>query len=206
MIININNDIFSSFNNVVLSKVCLLIVVCLKAGSGQWINGYCHDRSMCKFLCCRNRHLPLPLLFLPILPPPRCHTSFLHDVPARTTQHNGGFGMEATGQTAPILTGMIFLATSVRHHRLSGTLPYVLLLGRAQPTIVGGGGGRKRGGNSFFSPLSRPSQRSMEIRSTGESLSTTDLTVGVSVIHKNSMFLPLSDHPSEDKISSFPPS
>ncbi len=74
MIININNDIISSFNNVVLSKVCWLIVVCLKAGSGQWINGYRHDRSMCKFLCCRNRHLPLPLLFLPISLPPRCHT------------------------------------------------------------------------------------------------------------------------------------
>ena len=145
MIININNDIFSSFNNVVLSKVCLLIVVCLKAGSGQWINSYRHDRSMCKFLCCRNRHLPLPLLFLPILPCPRCHTSFLHDVPARTTQHNGGFGMEATGQTAPILMGMLFLTSSVRHHPLSGTLPYVLLLGEGHnhiPIV-----GRKRSGS-----------------------------------------------------------
>jgi hypothetical protein len=55
-------------------------------------------------------------------------TNESHHDTARTTWHNGRFGMEAAKPTAPIPKGVHCLTLSRRHHRLSGTLlPYVFL-------------------------------------------------------------------------------
>ena len=50
-------------------------------------------------------------------------------------RHNDPFGVEAAEPTAPMPTGMLFLTSLGRHHRLSGIIPY-LFLRRAQPTTT----------------------------------------------------------------------
>ncbi len=90
--------------------VCLLIAVCLKAGSGapQLLqdNGDRHVRSKNKLTCCRN-HL-LPLFFL-LFCRRRNHASFPNNVAARTTRQNNQFVEEAAVLTAPIPTMMLII-------------------------------------------------------------------------------------------------
>ncbi len=114
----------------------MLIVVCLKAGSGAlwWPrdNGNHHDRLMCKITCCRNRLLPLFfLLFCRRLH----HASFPNDVAALTTRQNNQFGMEAAAPTAPMPMMMLMVTLSEGYHRLPGTKPcYVFLCRTQEPT------------------------------------------------------------------------
>ncbi len=74
--------------------------------------------------CCRNHLLPL---FILLFCRHRRHTSFPHNVPSRTTQHNDQFGKEAAKPTAPMPKGMLTATLSGKHRRLRGMLPYIFL-------------------------------------------------------------------------------
>ena len=163
----------------------------------EWMNGYrrvidqCANSSVAGIITSRSHSFSSsPFRRRPPLPR---HTPFLRDVPARTTRHNGRFGMEASGQTAPILTGIDALPHLVVR-KASPIVWYTTLrtptYNRAQQNPQqpapqrphrGGKGGRKRGGEFIFLaslfPISdRPGPFSTlndEIHLTGESISTT---------------------------------
>ncbi len=80
--------------------------------------GIVSSRSFSSYFCCHLRH-----------------SSFPHNVPSRTTQHNNQFGVEAAEPTALMLEGMLIVTLLGRHRRLPGTLPYIFLR-RAQLTTT----------------------------------------------------------------------
>ncbi len=83
-------------------------------------------------VCCRNCLL---LLFFLLFCCHRRHTSFPHNVPSRTMQHNNWFGKEAAKPMAPMPEGMLIITLSGKHCRLRGMLPYIFLL-RTQLTTT----------------------------------------------------------------------
>ncbi len=97
-----------------------------------WMCIWAHRLS--NLVCsCTSNHLPLQIL-------PFCrhplHTSFPNDDFAGATWCNDEFGMEAAEPTAPMPTGMLFLALPGRHRQLSSsTLPYAFL-GMTLPTTT----------------------------------------------------------------------
>ncbi len=80
-------------------------------------------------LCRNTRLLVVFLLFCHCC----CHTSFLNDVAAWRTRHNGQFGVEAASPTAPMPTSMLIVTSLEGYCRSPGTKPYVFLR-RSQPT------------------------------------------------------------------------
>jgi hypothetical protein len=79
---------------------------------------------MCKLTCCGNRLL---LLFFLLFCCHLHHSSFPHNVPSRTTQHNDQFGIEAAKLMAPMPEGMLIVTLLGRHRQLPGTLPFIFL-------------------------------------------------------------------------------
>jgi hypothetical protein len=107
----------------------LLIVVCLKVGSGA--QGGRRTTATTIIDGCSSLHAVGNLSSCPYLPffdtTVAMHHSPLH-IPTRRKWHqNDPIGVGAADPTAPMLTGMLFLTSWGRHRRLAGTLPYVFL-------------------------------------------------------------------------------
>jgi hypothetical protein len=120
--------VFFSFNNVELfhsmfADCCMLNSQDwgLMVAIGQWQTPSLIDIDRA---CWRNCLL---LLFFLLVCHQRHHTSFPHDAPSQTTQHNDRFGKETAEPTVLMLEGMLIITLSGKHCQLRGMLPYIFL-------------------------------------------------------------------------------